>query len=70
MSETLLTLKQVAARTTMSRSTIYERIKPGSAQYDPTFPRPLKLGPGVTGKIAWIESEIEEWLSAKPRKEI
>ncbi len=29
------------------------------------FPRPLELGPN---KVAWRESEIDEWLNGLPRR--
>ncbi len=60
---TILRRKQVEARTGLSRSTIYSKIKsdrPG--EYDPTFPTPIKLGGRSVG---WIESEIEAWISAR-----
>lgn len=57
---TILRRKQVEARTGLSRSTIYERIKEGS------FPAPVSLG----GKraVGWIESEIFYWLTAQIEK--
>lgn len=51
---TILRRKQVEARTGLSRSTIYERIKAG------TFPAPVSLGAKAVG---WIESEIDAWLT-------
>jgi prophage regulatory protein len=51
--QTILRLPSVKARTGLSRSTIYQRIKEGS------FPRPVNLGARAVG---WLESEIEEWL--------
>lgn len=53
---TILRRKQVEARTGLSRSTIYERIKAG------TFPAPINLGEKAVG---WIESEIDAWLNAR-----
>lgn len=44
----------VEARTTLSRSTIYERVKAG------TFPSPINLGGNAVG---WIESEIDAWIA-------
>jgi hypothetical protein len=32
---------------------------------DQGFPQPLELGPN---KIAWLESEIDEWLESRPRR--
>ncbi len=53
---TILRRKQVEARTGLSRSTIYDRIKAG------TFPAPISLGEKAVG---WIESEVDAWLAAR-----
>lgn len=53
---TILRRKQVEARTGLSRSSIYDRIKQG------TFPAPISLGAKAVG---WIESEIDAWLNAR-----
>jgi len=53
MAQTILRLPVVKARTGLSRSTIYLRIKEG------TFPKPISLGARAVG---WLESEIGEWL--------
>lgn len=52
---TILRRKQVEARTGLSRSTIYERIKAD------TFPAPILLGGGRS--VGWVESEIEAWIA-------
>lgn len=52
----ILRRKQVEARTGLSRSTIYDRMKAG------TFPAPISLGAKAVG---WIESEIDAWLNAR-----
>jgi prophage regulatory protein len=52
----ILRRKQVEARTGLSRSTIYNRIKSGS------FPTPVSLG---TRAVGWIESEIDAWLNTQ-----
>ncbi len=56
---TILRRKQVEARTGLSRSTIYDRMKAG------TFPAPISLGAKAVG---WIESEIDAWLNAQIEK--
>jgi len=50
----ILRRKQVEARTGLSRSTIYARIKTGK------FPAPVSLGPRAVG---WIENDVHRWLS-------
>lgn len=62
---TILRRKQVQARTGLSRSTIYSRLKPNPKRpgdFDPTFPKPVSLG---AKSVGWVESEIEAWLSAQ-----
>lgn len=57
---TILRRKQVQARTGLTRSPLYARIKAGS------FPKPILLGGGRA--VGWIESEIEEWLTSQIEK--
>ena len=65
---TIIRRKQVEARTGLSRSSIYARLRrnpkrPGD--YDPTFPKPIYVGAKAVG---WIEAEIEAWLTAQVEK--
>jgi prophage regulatory protein len=65
---TILRRKQVEARTGLSRSSIYARLRhnpkrPGD--YDPTFPKPISVGAKAVG---WIEAEIDVWLTAQVEK--
>ena len=55
----IMRLKDVKARTGLARSTIYQQIKAG------IFPKPISLGPRAVG---WLESDIEEWISAAVAK--
>jgi prophage regulatory protein len=64
----ILRRKQVEARTGLSRSSIYARLRrnpkrPGD--YDPSFPRPVSVGAKAVG---WIEAEINAWLTAQVEK--
>ena len=45
---------EVARRTGLSRSSIYQRIKEGR------FPTPVALGERAVG---WLESEIDSWIA-------
>ena len=56
MAEIILRRPQVEARTGLSKSTIYDRIKAG------TFPAPISLGEKAVG---WIESEVSSWITAR-----
>ncbi len=64
----ILRRKQVEARTGLSRSSIYARLRqnpkrPGD--YDSTFPKPISVGAKAVG---WIEAEIDAWLTAQVEK--
>lgn len=52
----ILRLPAVKARTGLSRSSLYQRIRNGN------FPRPVKLGPRASG---WLESEVDAWIDAR-----
>ena len=56
MTESILRLPEVIARTGLSRSTIYSHIKDGS------FPAQISLGERACG---WIESEISTWVESR-----
>ena len=56
MSNSILRLPAVMARTGLARSTIYFRISHDA------FPRAIKLGRGARA-VGWLSSEIEGWLS-------
>ena len=52
----ILRLRDVKARTGLSRSTIYLRMSEG------LFPKPISLGGRSVG---WIEAEVSEWIAHK-----
>jgi len=56
MIEFILRLPEVKARTGLSRSSIYARIKDG------TFPEQISLGSRACG---WLESEIKQWIESR-----
>jgi len=49
----LISQSETCRRTSLSRATIYLRVKAG------TFPRPCKLS---EGRIAFVEHEIDKWI--------
>jgi prophage regulatory protein len=51
----LMKLPEVLARVALSRSQVYAMVKDG------TFPAPVNVG---TRAVAWVESEIDEWVRA------
>ncbi|HZM46441.1 MAG TPA: AlpA family transcriptional regulator [Burkholderiales bacterium] len=52
---TLLRMRHVKARTGLSRSTIYLKIKTGE------FPAQVSLGPRAVG---WLEAEVDRWIAS------
>lgn len=57
----ILRRRDLQARIRLSRSTIYDKINPNSLRYDPSFPKPIRLGFGAA--VGWLEHEVEEWLT-------
>lgn len=53
-----LNLNELTSLIGISRSSIYDRMNPRSKRYDPSFPKPLKLGSAVR----WRLKDISEWL--------
>ena len=56
MSERILRLPAVKARTGLGRSTLYDAMARGD------FPQPMKLGLRAVG---WIEAEVDAWVEAR-----
>ncbi len=55
-SPRLLRLCQVLDKTGLKRSQVYAYMRTGD------FPKSVKIGPA---SVAWLESEIDEWINAK-----
>lgn len=58
MTERLLTRAEVEARTKLSRSTLYRKMREG------TFPVPLQIGARA---VRWPEAEVSAWIAGRPR---
>ena len=52
--DSLLRLKDVQSRTSLSRTTIYRRVSAG------TFPPPTPISAGL---VAWYEADINAWVA-------
>ncbi len=52
----LISIKDVMHKTSLARSTIYKYLAEGG------FPKSASLG---ANKVAWLESEINEWIEEK-----
>lgn len=61
-SKAVLRMPRLCTKTGRSRAGLYELMNPRSPRHDPTFPRPIALGPRSRG---WIEEEIDQWIEAK-----
>lgn len=53
-------LPQVLTRTGLARSTLYAAIAAGE------FPRARQLGASGARSVAWLESELAEWIATRP----
>ncbi len=54
----MLTIRELVRRVGISRSSVYSKINPSSPYYDPTFPRPVRVG----SRSLFVESEVNAWL--------
>lgn len=54
----LIKLKEVIQKTSLGHSSIYKFIAEG------TFPKQVSLG---AKSVAWLESEVDEWIEEKVR---
>lgn len=61
----MLPIKEVCYYTGLGQSTIYNLLDKKSDYYDPSFPERVTL---TKGRVAWIESEIAEWINSKIAK--
>ena len=57
--ERLLRRAEVQNLTTLSKTTLYAKIKAGE------FPRPLSLG---KQHVAWRASDVKAWIHAQPER--
>jgi prophage regulatory protein len=63
-SGNFLRLKEVCTLLKCGKSTIYNRRDPKSSQYDPSFPRSIRLGSRLA---VWRENELRAWVESRPR---
>ena len=59
MASRFISMREVRNRTTFSKTHIYRLIRAG------TFPRQVSLG--GPHRVAFLESEIDEWMDARVR---
>jgi len=58
----IIRLKEVVARTGLSRTTIYNKLNKKSSQYEFDFPGQIQLGHSSVG---WLDVEIDDWINNK-----
>ena len=63
----VLRIPDAKKKTGMSRSSLYNKWDPSSKYYDPTFPKPIRLGTGPTSSVGLIESEIDVWIASRAK---
>lgn len=59
---TILREGQVIAATGLGRSSVWAYGNPRSRYYDPTFPKPIKLG---VRSVGWRASEVFLWIASR-----
>lgn len=57
----ILRMKQLVARLSISKSSIYDRLNPRSPRHDSAFPQPIKIGSAT----AFLAHEVDEYISFK-----
>lgn len=58
----VIRIPEVTKKCGFSRSVIYGKLSEKSPNYDPSFPKPIKLSSNAVG---WFEHEIIQWLELK-----
>jgi prophage regulatory protein len=60
----ILRLPQLIKLLSVSRSSIYGKMNPNTIQFDPDFPKPIRLGISTTGRgsVGWLEHEVVEYI--------
>nr|VFK54174.1 MAG: transcriptional regulator, AlpA family [Candidatus Kentron sp. TUN] len=66
MAHTILRKNELTNKIKISRSHIENRLNPKSPYYDPTFPRPIKLGNGARS-VGFLESDVDRWIEQQIR---
>jgi len=62
MVDKVLRIKKMNEKTGLSRSSTYNKINPASKYFDPSFPKPVRLG---ASSVGWVESEVDEWIASR-----
>ena len=57
MENQLLSIRETCSRTTLSRTTLWHKVKRGE------FPKPIALGEGI--RKAFLASEVDAWIAER-----
>ena len=60
MTDSLIRIKNVEAKTGLKKSMVYDLISKGE------FPKPIKIGERA---VAWISREVDQWVQNKIHEE-
>ena len=58
----LIDKKELLRRVQLSYTTLWAMMR------DDRFPRSVKLTDGPSPKVAWVETEIEDWIESRPEQ--
>ncbi|EMD9442900.1 helix-turn-helix transcriptional regulator [Burkholderia stagnalis] len=58
----VLRIKRLTEKTGFSRSSTYNKTNPASKYFDPSFPKPIRLG---ARSVGWLESEVDAWIASR-----
>ena len=61
MGDRILRFAEVLEVTGLARSSLLRRVKDG------TFPAPVRLGGDRSRAVGWLRSEVDEWITSRPR---
>lgn len=59
MPNSILRFNKVCELIGLSRSTLYTRLDPKNAYYDPSFPKPFPYGPRL---VCFDKASVDEWI--------
>lgn len=62
--KSLLKAAEVCAECGFGLTTLYEKLKVGGPYWDPSFPRPVRVGKRLT---LWHHQEVIAWLASRER---
>lgn len=60
-----LRISQVLEKLRLSKASLYSRLDQQPPSFDPTFPKQVRLPAGPKGSVAWLESEIDDWMTSR-----